>query len=171
MPKKKKSIIITTLAFLGISLCSQSLPQQVSFDGVDYKFRERAEAPNGKIFIYTDEPARPGNWVSRFSILIHNEQIAPGTWINSMKRDILQKGGILTGEKIPQKAPEPGMLAFIYGKEASIWKVTNLENGQLIAYEITLVWPSRAHAEEWIKTHQQKIASKILATEFPKLKP
>jgi hypothetical protein len=148
-------------------LQASDLPSTIKFDGGTFEFRQNVKSEDSQLFVYTDKENPQEQWVARFSILIQDEQMAPGTWINALKGKIIKNGGTITGEKIPESEPDAGMLVFIKRTESSFWKVENLSNGQLIAYELTFDWPDPTTGIQWLRTHQQEVSVKMLNFKFP----
>jgi len=163
----KKLLIALILHVMTNFTHASDLPREFEFDGGKFEFRENFIYENSQLFVYTNNEKQ---WVSRFSILIENEKIAPGTWIHALKTKVRKNGGTVTGEKIPESTPDAGMLVFMQDSETSIWKVENLKNGKLIAYEITVDWGNYKHGIEWLQKNQQELSVKMLNFKFPKPK-
>lgn len=132
----QKILIILIISIISNLSQASDLPKIVKFDGGKFEFREHFISESSQLFVYTNNKKQ---WVARFSILIENDKIAPGTWINELKNKVIKNGGTITGEKIPESIPDAGMLVFIQNTETSLWKIENLKDGKLIAYEITFI--------------------------------
>lgn len=163
----QKILIILIISIISNLSQASDLPKIVKFDGGKFEFREHFISESSQLFVYTNNKKQ---WVARFSILIENDKIAPGTWINELKNKVIKNGGTITGEKIPESIPDAGMLVFIQNTETSLWKIENLKDGKLIAYEITFDWKNYNTGIKWLQENQQKLSVKMLNFKFPKPK-